>query len=160
MVFELLKLNVEMADDDFNSIYPERIRVLAYKHWTPVSVARISSEFLVDRPGTRVLDIGSGVGKFCLVGAVNTKGHFTGVEQRPELVRISQELSTSFRIRNIKFIDANITSIKFNDYDAFYFFNPFFENVDMHNRIDDTVKLDVQLYDAFSVAINLNMRLS
>jgi SAM-dependent methyltransferase len=153
MVFELLKLNVDIADHDFNAIYSERIRMLAQKHWTPVSVAKVATEFLVDRPGAKVLDIGSGVGKFCLIGAVNTKGYFTGVEQRPDLVRISKELSDSFHIHNVKFIQANITSIKFSDYDAFYFFNPFFENMDVYNRIDDTVKLDVQLYDAYSLYV-------
>lgn len=153
MVFKLLKLNLDVADDDFNSIYSERIRILAQTHWTPVSVARVASEFLVDRPGVKVLDIGSGVGKFCLIGAAKTTGHFTGVEQRSDLVRISQELSSTFRVRNVKFINDNITSINFSDYDAFYFYNPFFENMDIHNRIDDTVKLNAQLYDAYSLYV-------
>lgn len=153
MVFELLKLNVDITDNDFNSIYSEKIRMLAQKHWTEVSVAKAASEFLVDRPGTKVMDIGSGVGKFCLIGAANTKGHFTGVEQRLQLVRISRELSSSFHIHNVKFIHDNITSIKFSDYDAFYFYNPFYENLDFHNRIDDTVQLNAQIYDAYSLYV-------
>lgn len=151
MVFELLKLNLDIPDTDFNAIYPAKISSLARKHWSSVSVSKLASEFLVDRPGTKVLDIGSGAGKFCMIGATNTKGHFTGVEQRAELVELSTQLSESYRIHNVKFIHANITSIKFTDYDAFYFYNSFYENIDMLNSIDDTVRLDIQLYHQYSV---------
>jgi tRNA A58 N-methylase Trm61 len=151
MVFELLKLNLDIPDNDFNTIYPAKISSLARKHWSSVLVSKLASEFLVDRPGTRVLDIGSGAGKFCMIGATNTKGHFTGVEQRAELVELSTQLSESHRIHNVKFIHANIMSIKFTDYDAFYFYNSFYENIDMLNSIDDTVRLDIQLYHQYSM---------
>jgi SAM-dependent methyltransferase len=126
MIFEFLKLNISITDDDFDAIYPEKIRMLARKHWSSVSASKLASEFLVQGPGTRVLDIGSGAGKFCMIGATNTKGHFTGVEH------------------------ANITSINFNDYDAFYFYNSFYENIDRINRIDNAIKLDIQLYHLYS----------
>jgi SAM-dependent methyltransferase len=153
MIFELLKLNIDISDDDFNEIYPEKIRMLARKHWTSVSVAKRASEFLVDKPGTKVLDIGSGVGKFCMIGASNTKGHFTGVEQRLSLIELSKRLSDSYYIQNVKFVHANITSVKFRDYDAFYFYNSFYENIDMLNKIDDTVRFDIQLYRLYSMHI-------
>lgn len=151
MVFELLRLSIDVTDDDFNEIYPEHIRALARKHWTPVAVARTASEFLVARRGTRVLDIGSGAGKFCMVGAANTKGHFTGIEQRVELVELSKKLCASHFLRNVDFIHANVTSIRFSDYDAFYLYNPFHENIDTRHRIDETVRLDPELYDAYSI---------
>lgn len=153
MIFELLRLNIEITDDDFNSIYPPKISMLAKKHWTSVSVAKLASEFLVERPGTRVLDIGSGVGKFCMVGASHTKGYFTGVEQRLDLITLSQRLSDSYYIHNVKFVHANITSIKFNDYDAFYYFNSFHENIDVKNKIDNTIILNIQLYHLYSMFI-------
>lgn len=151
MVFELIKLNIDIPDNDFNAIYPPKISHLARRHWSSVSVSKLASEFLVDRPGTKVLDIGSGAGKFCMIGATNTKGHFTGVEQRKELVELSTQLSESYRIHNVKFVHANITSIKFVDYDAFYFYNSFYENIDKLNKIDDKVRLDIQLYHQYSV---------
>lgn len=153
MIFELLRLNVDVTDEDFNSIYPEKIRILSRKHWTPVSIAKLTSEFLAERPGTKVLDIGSGAGKFCMIGAVNTKGHFTGIEQRPELVELSNRLSAAYYIRNVNFIHANITSIIFCEYDAFYFYNPFYENIDVSNKIDESVNLDIQLYHAYSLYV-------
>jgi SAM-dependent methyltransferase len=153
MIFELLRLNVGVTDFDFNSIYPEKIKHLDKKHWTPVSVAKIASEFLVQQPGTKVLDIGSGAGKFCLIGASNTKGHFTGVEQRHELVELSQRLSAHYYIWNTRFIHGNISSVDFDDYDAFYFYNAFYENLNPGERIDDEVELKSDLYHAYSLHI-------
>jgi SAM-dependent methyltransferase len=151
MIFELLKLNIDISDEEFNLIYPDPIRALAKKHWTSVAVATVSSEFLVDRPGTRVLDIGSGAGKFCLVGASNTQGHFTGVEQRSDLVDISNNLADEYAIENAKFVHNNITEIDFKNYDAFYFYNSFYENIDTENSIDKTIRLDEDLYHEYSI---------
>lgn len=149
MIFEYLKLKIKMEDDEFNAIYPERIRNLSRRHWTPIEIAKKSAEFLVNRPGTRVLDIGSGPGKFCLVGATCTKGHFTGVEQRSALVELSKKLSRCYRVDNTDFIHANITSIDFKNYDAFYFYNSFHENIDLTAKIDETVNVNIELYNLY-----------
>lgn len=151
MVFELLRLSIDITDDDFNAIYPENIRLLARKHWTPVAVAKTASQFLVDRPGTRVLDIGSGAGKFCMVGSVNTKGQFTGIEQRRHLVDLSTKLSEFHGLHHVKYIHSNISAVRFSDYNAFYLYNSFYENIDLPNRIDDTVRLSIELYNAYSL---------
>lgn len=149
MIFEYLKLNLNVADEEFNTIYPEWVRLLARRHWTPIEVAKKVAEFLAEKPGTKVLDIGSGPGKFCLVGATYTKGHFTGVEQRYGLVEISKKLSRCYRITNVDFIHANITSVKFKEYDAFYFYNSFHENIDLTAKIDDTVNSSIELYNLY-----------
>ena len=82
MIFEYLKLKLDVSNEAFDALYPPGIIALANRHWTPVAVARMAAQYLVSRPGEKILDIGSGVGKFCFVGAASTEGHFTGVEQR------------------------------------------------------------------------------
>ena len=149
MIFEYLKLNLEVADEEFNAIYPEWVRKLADRHWTPIDVTKKASQFLVDKPGTRVLDIGSGPGKFCMVGASYTKGDFTGVEQRYGLVELSKKVSQYYKIPNVNFIHANITSIKFKDYDSFYFYNSFHENIHFKSKIDGTITTSVELYNLY-----------
>jgi hypothetical protein len=62
MIFDRLKFDEDITDDEFNDIYPRRIRKLADRHWTPVEIAKRASEFLSQEPGTSVLDVGSGVG--------------------------------------------------------------------------------------------------
>jgi hypothetical protein len=139
-----------MTDENFNALLPESISLLADRHWTPADVAKMAAEFLVTQPNTKVLDIGSGVGKFCLIGASNTQGVFHGVEQRANLVAISKSLAVEQKVSNVSFIHANITSIDFTDYEAFYFYNPFYENIDETLTIDHHVSKQEQLFFEYS----------
>src|SRR5690349_9097877 len=52
MIFELLRLSIDITDEQFDAIYPGNIRPLANKHWTPVAVAKTASGFLVGWPGS------------------------------------------------------------------------------------------------------------
>ena len=150
MIYKYFKLLLNLGDEDFNRIYPDPIRELAREHWTPVEVAKKAADYLVRFPGARILDIGSGAGKFCLVGAASTQGNFTGVEQREHLVQLSTTIATSCRVKNTQFVCANITEIPFSEYDAFYFFNSFYEHVSSERKIDETIEFDSQYYIQYS----------
>ncbi|MBB4807157.1 hypothetical protein HNP38_002461 [Chryseobacterium defluvii] len=150
MIFKQLRQNIDVKDAVFNEIYPPGIQAVADMHWTPVAVAKLAAEYLVEKPGRKVLDIGSGAGKFCLVGAASTNGFFFGVEQRPSLTKISKKIAERHSITNVEFINSNINEISFSDYEAFYFFNSFFENIDILHPIDDTILPDSDLYHAYS----------
>lgn len=150
MIFEYLKSGLAVADETFNSIYPERINKTARSHWTPIRVAKSAARFLAATPGAKVLDIGSGAGKFCMIGSIFTKGHFTGVEQRKSLYELSNRLLQCYRLPNVKFIHSNITKIEFKEYDAFYYFNSFYENIEQSKAIDHTVEVDTRLYGLYS----------
>lgn len=150
MIFKKLQLNIDVGDQLFNTIYPLRIKRHSIRHWTPVEVAKLAADYLVDRPGKKILDIGSGAGKFCLVGAASTKGRFYGVEQREGLVKLSQKLARIHDMDNVDFIHSNITQISFADYDAFYFYNPFYENIDSSLSMDNKIATDEKLYFIYS----------
>lgn len=150
MIFQQIKQNIDVKDAIFNELYPPNIKVVAEKHWTPVAVAKMAAKYLAEKPGTKVLDIGAGAGKFCLVGAASTEGFFYGVEQRSSLTKISKKIAVRHNIANVEFIHSNIDKISFSDYEAFYFFNSFFENIDTLNPIDDTILPDSDLYHAYS----------
>ncbi|MCI3936317.1 class I SAM-dependent methyltransferase [Chryseobacterium aahli] len=150
MIFKHIKLNIDVKDSEFNSLYPPRIKELAERHWTPVAVAKMAAHYLAETSDSRVLDIGAGAGKFCLVGAASTSGKFCGVEQRQSLIKISKKIAGKYNINNVNFIHSNIKEISFSDYDAFYFFNSFYENIDHTCSIDDEVQKDRELYDEYS----------
>lgn len=150
MIFKNLQLHIDIEDPLFNTVYPLHIKKLSERHWTPVEVAKLAADYLVDQQKCKVLDIGSGAGKFCLIGAASTKGHFYGVEQRKELVKLSQRIAKKHQIPNVQFMHANITEISFSNYDAFYFYNPFYENVDNSVLIDTKIVLDEKLYIKYS----------
>lgn len=157
MLFRYLKMNIAVSDDDFNDIYPASIQQLAKRHWTPVEVAKAAADFLVQSPRMRVLDIGSGAGKFCLVGATCTEGEFTGVEQRKALTDLSATLAAKNNVHNAHFIHANITEVDFKAYDAFYFYNSFQENIESDARIDDTVETNMKYYGYYSDYVNAEL---
>ena len=118
-------------------------------HWTPTEIAVVAAQMLVIHPGTRVLDIGSGTGEFCVAGALATLGHFTGVEQRAHLVTQAKQMLTVKGIMNVTYLHANITEISFDEFDAFYLFNPFQENLIPLLKIDATVELSAAFHDDY-----------
>ena len=72
----------DLTDEEFDLIFPLEIRRKSATHFTPIKIAKAAAQFLATEPNIRILDVGSGAGKFCFVGALTTNAHFTGVEQR------------------------------------------------------------------------------
>ena len=150
MIFKNIAAGVSIKDSDYNQLFPPELRDVADTHFTPVEIARQAASYLVTEPGTRVLDIGSGAGKFCMVGAACTDGYFTGVEQREGLYSLSKKLLRRYPLPKVEFIHANITEVDFRWFEAFYLFNPFYENIQCNERIDSTVELVRELYYSYS----------
>ncbi len=142
-----------IEDEKFDQIYPPEIRQLSSIFWTPVAVAAEAARLLVAESGTRVLDVGSGAGKFCLIAARLTDGRFTGVEQRPELVAAAHTAMNVLNVPGIEFLQANIVDIAFSDFDAFYIFNPFEENMHGH-KIDSTIPLSPSLFQRYTAYVS------
>jgi len=138
-----------IEDEKFDQIYPPQVRKLSSLFWTPVAVAAEAAKMLVITAGTRVLDIGCGSGKFCLVAASLTNGRFTGVEQRTELVAAAKKAALDLHLPEIKFLHANLLDVPFADYDAFYLFNPFEENMHGH-KIDSAIPLSTKLFKKYT----------
>ncbi len=137
------------SDRAFDSMLPAGARAASSLFWTPVSVAARAARLLVTGPRTRVLDIGSGVGKFCIVGAASTVGHFVGIEQRGHLVRIAEETARRIGVERTQFVHGTVDAVRCADFDAFYLYNPFEENLcGSDERLDDTVSLSEERFCA------------
>jgi len=139
------------SDIFFNSLYPEPIQSVAVKHWTPVAVAEKAAAFLAVSKGIKILDIGSGSGKFCLIAAhYHPEATFYGIEQRSDLVTLCNDLKERLQLQNVVFINDNIINRDFQQYDHFYFYNSFYENIKGTQKIDYTIPYSEQLYDAYN----------
>ncbi len=117
-----------LTNDEFDELYPPDIRAKSQVYWTPLEIAVRTAKMLVDAPGCRVLDVGSGAGKFCVVGSLVTEGEFVGVEQQAPLVECARELASVVGATNATFFHGAFDTLNPEDFDAFYFFNPFEEN--------------------------------
>lgn len=139
------------SDELFNSLYPEHIREVAARHWTPLEVAQKAADFLSTNKGAKVLDIGSGAGKFCLIAAHRHPGvQFTGVEQRAYLVDLCNQLKERLHLPNVHFISQNIRETDLSAFDHFYFYNSFYENIPGTQKIDYQVEYSERLYDYYN----------
>jgi len=139
------------SDNLFNQVYPTEIQQLARRHWTPVEVAEKAANFLAANDGVKVLDIGSGVGKFCLTAAFyKPRVHFIGIEQRGSLVNHANTAKEILRLENVSFINGNFTQIDLRDYDHFYFYNSFYENLDCSTKIDESIEYSGELYNYYN----------
>lgn len=131
MAISKLRLTGDISDPEFDIIYPPTIRLLSARHWTSVLVAQIASNFLCYKKGIKVLDIGSGVGKFCLIGAtLHPDCCFCGIELRNGFSELSQKIKDDYNLENITFIKGDIIQANFQQYDGAYFFNSFHEQID------------------------------
>jgi SAM-dependent methyltransferase len=148
---KILTKNWFSSDDQLNEIYPVSIQSKAERHWTPLNVARKASSFLAAENNVRILDIGSGVGKFCLTAAFyKPKAFFYGVEQRKGLINYAETAKKELCLSNVSFIHGNFTALDFNNYDHFYFFNAFYENLAGTDKIDDSIDYSGELYNYYN----------
>lgn len=149
-IIDKFRRNVTVFDDDFDMIFPEDVREYSNRHYTSVFLAQKAAEFLVQDKNDTILDIGSGTGKFCLVGALTTHGHFTGVEYRKHQSDIARNVAQNYSISNVEFIHANILDVPFDEFTGFYMFNPFLEQIDRTAKMDGLIKDDIENYTLFN----------
>lgn len=134
-------------DKELDALFPDWARALSGRHWSPMHVAARAADFLAVQPGTKVLDIGSGVGKFCLTGAMfHPAVNFYGVEFRENLVTVANNCANTLELTNVYFEARDINTVDLKNYDHFYFYNSFYENIAVDERIDEKVAQSVSLY--------------
>jgi hypothetical protein len=152
--------NLFISDGDFNQLYTTDYQYLSNRHWTPLSVAIKASTFLSAEPNNKILDIGSGVGKFCLAGAYyHPNSFFFGIEQRKKLVESADSIKNLLALKNVSFIHANFTKLNLVKFDHFYFYNSFYENLDGTAKIDDSIAYSGELYNYYNAYLYKQLEL-
>ncbi len=142
------------SDTAFDELYPDSIKLLAHRHWTPLDVAKKAAAYLAADENAKILDIGSGVGKFCLAAAYyKPAAFFYGVEQRESLIEYAEAARVKLGLKNVSFIPENFTAIDFKQYDHFYFYNSFYENISGTQKIDNAVEYSKELYSFYNFSL-------
>ena len=132
-----------VSDNEFDKavFLPAYRGLVSRLHWTPMDVAVRAATLLAGGGCRRILDIGAGVGKFCIVGALTTSADFVGVEQRVRLVEAARTAAERAGASRASFVHANVVDIDFADFDGVYLYNPFYEQVAVEEiPIDDTIE--------------------
>lgn len=127
----------------FDEFLSPMARSRSRQFWTPIRVAQRAALRLAERGARRVLDVGSGPGKFCIVAAcARPEVQFRGVEHRAELVDGATALGRRLRLENLEFSRGDALAADWHGFDGLYFFNPFAENsFASEDAFDATVEL-------------------
>ena len=149
MVFEQLKQKKYPSNSKFDEIYPKLYQEHSARHFTPVNIAIKAAKLLVDKPTDKILDIGSGVGKFCCIGSAVTDAHFYGVEKRKTLTNLSNKIKRNYKLKNAHFINNDFTALDFKKFSGIYFFNSFHEHFDETCILDETSKVSLSEYKKY-----------
>jgi SAM-dependent methyltransferase len=127
-IADALRAGLRVKDQAFDSVYPENVRRVSARYWTPVYMAMTASRWLADLGARSVLDVGSGPGKFCIIANLTRGLRVTGLEQRASLIEISSAAAAQYGAE-VTFNLGTLESIDPTGFDAFYLFNPFGENL-------------------------------
>ncbi|MBL7933988.1 MAG: class I SAM-dependent methyltransferase [Bacteroidia bacterium] len=147
---DLIKHNgLILTEEDFNSFLPDYLKRASRIFFTPVRMAQTASQWLVEDGRKTVLDIGAGVGKFCITGALQNNSLYCGIEYRKSLAQIGSRIITQNKIQNATVLYGDIIDVDFVNFDAFYLYNPFYENLLYASRLNNEVELKESFYDRY-----------
>jgi len=142
-----LRCGTLVADRIFDEVFPAAARARSSLYWTPVEVAVRAANLLADRAGATILDIGAGVGKFCIVASAVANAKVHGIEHRPHLVEIARQAAAAIGV-DATFGSGTIEEQDAAAIDGFYLFNPFAENLcPSTDRLDTTVELSAKRFN-------------
>jgi SAM-dependent methyltransferase len=133
----------DMTDPELNALLPAAVREASRVYWTSAAVARRAAQIFADLGVRRVLDVGSGPGKFCVVAAAWAPGiKLVGVEHRVQLVEIARSLAAQLGVTNVTFQVGDATEMPWTAFDGIYVFNSLAENdFAAEAQFDATVEL-------------------
>jgi predicted RNA methylase len=151
---ERLRAGDPVADREFDEVFSPEIEWVSFRHWTPVAVARRAASLLAEAGAGRILDVGAGPGKFCIIGALTTDAHFTGVERRENLVEEARRAAADLGADQVDFVHANLLDFDSRRFDGFYLYNPFQEFVESDDPfpIDRSVRRSEVLHKTYLAA--------
>jgi SAM-dependent methyltransferase len=115
-----------LADAHFDRFLEPNLRAISAQSWTPLEVAARASQWFTELRIKSVVDIGSGVGKFCIAAALGSRCRFIGVERHSRLVEVAGHLARLFSVeRQVEFISGVFGEMPLPNAECYYLFNPF-----------------------------------
>jgi predicted RNA methylase len=151
----LIRAGATVDDELFDRFLPLRLRVASAVFWTPLVVAARTALWLAEADVGSVVDIGAGVGKFCVAAALATRCRYVGVEYRARLVAAAGRLARLFRVEDrVTFVTARLDPRTLPVAEAYYLYNPFGENrFGPDGHLDEDVELGEARYDRDVAAV-------
>lgn len=151
-ISERLRQREPVSDDVFDSVMAELPKSKSRSFWSSVEAAQLASKLFRQAGARRVLDTGSGAGKFCTIASLDLGCTLWGIERRAELVAESRRLSEVFGAQTIV-TEGTLESVEPQQFDGFYFYNPFGEY--LADDVDRYDSLAPRSFDAYIKEVRL-----
>jgi hypothetical protein len=147
-VANALQARRRVPDANFDCFLPPDLRSVSGRYWTPLRAVARATQWLSELGVNSVVDIGSGVGKFCIAGALGTQCKFTGIEHRPRLASVARSIASLFNLEDrVHFVTGTFGQVETPAADCYYLFNPFGENLfDPDERLEEDADLSHARY--------------
>lgn len=131
-----------MTDELWDSYLPKKFQLLSPYQWTPISVIERTWNYLSKDKVTSVVDLGSGVGKFCiyLSKVSNHSIDILGIENREELLKISESLKEIWNTPDVNFKNTDFLNEFPTGHSHYFCFNPLYETMKGSHSIDSSKK--------------------
>lgn len=140
-----LRNGLAVTDAQFDRLFPSSQRRRSQFHWTPIDVALRTCALLAPVQGQRILDVGCGAGKLCIVGALTTTASWLGVEVDLRMVRAAEAAARRLHLDGrLELVHGDAHAIDWATFDAIYLFNPFVEGL-FDSAVDAGVRHDQYL---------------
>ncbi|MFT3711385.1 MAG: class I SAM-dependent methyltransferase [Archangium sp.] len=123
-----LRRREPVTDEAFDALLSEAAQLRSRSFWSSIRACQHAADFFREAGATRVLDVGSGVGKFASVLSLDSGHRVWGVEQRPALVYESRLLAQQLAAE-VVITEGGLEQIDPTRFDGFFCFNPFSENI-------------------------------
>jgi len=148
LVARAVRSGRRVADANFDRFLPPDLRAVSGQFWTPLEVVVRAAQWLTELRVNSVVDIGSGVGKFCVAAALTSPCTFTGIEHRPRLASTARCIAQLFNLEErVQFITGVFGEVATPPADCYYLFNPFGENLfDVDERLNEDADLSHARY--------------
>lgn len=125
-----LRAGRNVPDRFFDRFLPQDLAALSSDQWTPLEVVSGVMGWLRELGVQRVVDIGSGPGKFCVAAALISGCELIGLEQSPRFVAVALSLAKLFGVqRRASFVHRTLGDGDLPPADAYYLYNPFAQHL-------------------------------
>jgi SAM-dependent methyltransferase len=135
-----------ISDKEFNALFPREISQHSKLFWSSKEAIEVAIDWL--SPCRNILDIGSGNGKFCLIGSHLINAKFTGVEIRETLVHHAKKVALDTKSKVI-FIHDDVKHIDCSSFDGFFFYNSFGEHICTSGAFDNQMENSDDVYEFY-----------
>ncbi|TGL37239.1 methyltransferase [Leptospira perdikensis] len=127
-----------MTDVVWDSYLPKNFQTLSPFQWTPVSVIERTWAYLQVDQAKSIVDLGSGVGKFCIYLSLLSKDtiRIIGLEDREDLVSVSESQKILWDRNQVEFQRFDFLKNFPSGHSHYYCFNPLYETMKGKHSID------------------------